>query len=313
MIEIGLISNPNAKSGKNLKLINSTVKLLNQKLGKNYKIHNLSDKTWDLALKNARDIIDKKLIHSLIVLGGDGMVNLGVNCTVNSKVNLGIIPFGSGNDFADYLKIPINNIELCIEKLSTNIKNNNIRVIDVGVVNLLDKKGRSTKKRYFAGSLSAGIDSKICYRANNMKLGGRFKYLIAGIIELFKIDYSSYLVKWNDKQLETNGVLCTISNTPQIGGGFIISPNSKIDDSYLDFVFAKYPGKFRSMYLFFRALKGKHIKSRKVFSVKTKEVILKNSNMQGNKKIPKLFADGEYIGEVNAKISICPNSISILN
>ena len=38
--------------------------------------------------------------RALVVVGGDGMVHLGVNVAASAQVSLGVVPAGSGNDFA---------------------------------------------------------------------------------------------------------------------------------------------------------------------------------------------------------------------
>src|SRR4051812_29233442 len=43
---------------------------------------------------------------ALVVVGGDGMVNLGVNLVAGTEVPLGIVPAGTGNDFASGLGLP---------------------------------------------------------------------------------------------------------------------------------------------------------------------------------------------------------------
>src|SRR5690606_36363333 len=52
-----------------------------------------------------------------IVVGGDGMVNLGANLGATTKVPLGIVPSGTGNDMARGLGIPHDNTEAAIRAL----------------------------------------------------------------------------------------------------------------------------------------------------------------------------------------------------
>ncbi|WP_426623929.1 diacylglycerol/lipid kinase family protein [Leifsonia sp. McL0607] len=48
---------------------------------------------------------------ALVVVGGDGMANLGINIVAQTDIPLGIVPSGTGNDLADGLGIPTDDSE----------------------------------------------------------------------------------------------------------------------------------------------------------------------------------------------------------
>jgi diacylglycerol kinase family enzyme len=61
---------------------------------------------------------------TILVIGGDGTLNEVLNGIVNFEiVTIGLIPLGSGNDFAAATKIPLNNpIEAAKFALTTSSK-----------------------------------------------------------------------------------------------------------------------------------------------------------------------------------------------
>ena len=60
-----------------------------------------ADEALDLARQAVADGVE-----SLVVVGGDGMVHLGVQAVAETGDRLGIIPAGTGNDVARYFDLP---------------------------------------------------------------------------------------------------------------------------------------------------------------------------------------------------------------
>src|SRR5947209_7637060 len=93
----------------------------------------------------------------IIVVGGDGSVHEVVNGILSSgsRVPLGIVGAGSGNDFAwNTLKLPQDAIH-SIDKAF----NGHLVEVDAGIVN----------GSFFANSFSIGLDAAIAVSANRLK------------------------------------------------------------------------------------------------------------------------------------------------
>ncbi|WP_430595729.1 diacylglycerol/lipid kinase family protein, partial [Isoptericola sp. QY 916] len=69
----------------------------------------LSGPHADAALARARAAVDApgRPVDALVVVGGDGMVHLGAQAVAGTEVPLGIVPVGTGNDFAATLGLPV--------------------------------------------------------------------------------------------------------------------------------------------------------------------------------------------------------------
>ena len=100
MIEI--IANPSAKNRKAAKCAEAVKKYYDEK-GVEYRIH------YTDAPRHATRLAEElsKTSDVIVALGGDGTVNEVFNGIDAEKVKFGIIPCGSGNDFADSAKIPL--------------------------------------------------------------------------------------------------------------------------------------------------------------------------------------------------------------
>lgn len=57
-------------------------------------------------------------IRALVVVGGDGMVALGVNVAATAGVPLGVVPAGSGNDFARSAGIPRGDAGAAVDRIA---------------------------------------------------------------------------------------------------------------------------------------------------------------------------------------------------
>jgi diacylglycerol kinase family enzyme len=101
------------------------------------------------AMATAASLRGEKLI---LAAGGDGTVSQVINGVLNSGVSelpiVGIIPLGSGNDFARTLKLKTK-----ATAIVDVIRRNQPRLIDIGVAELHDEKQQAVSK-YFVNECS---------------------------------------------------------------------------------------------------------------------------------------------------------------
>ena len=71
--------------------------------------HSSSASPPKTAPRKVRRAIDRGT-DTVLVVGGDGMVNTIGSELVNTDVRLGVVPAGSGNGFARHFKIPLHPI-----------------------------------------------------------------------------------------------------------------------------------------------------------------------------------------------------------
>ena len=143
----------------------------------------------------------------LVVIGGDGTLHEVINGFSDfENCALGLIPTGTGNDFAAAAGIPLEP-----EK-----------AVDL----ILDTQPQFTEFMQFPQGVrginvaGTGIDVEILKRCRASKvLRGRFQYIISLIISLCKFRNYKMKVRVNGKESTYNALIACVGNGYRIGGG----------------------------------------------------------------------------------------------
>ena len=192
--------------------------------------------------------------EKIIAMGGDGTVHEIVNGIMqlpeNKRPVLGVVPVGSGNDFAHAIGIPIESdhaLDLALKGEPS--------MIDLGL--MTDEHGR---REYFGNTLGIGFDTIVTIRSHKLRfVRGFLMYLIAVFQTIF-LNHNPVLVqfetdqeKWEDKMIMT-----TICNGGREGGGFLLSPDSKMTDGILEYLTVRKVSRSMMFRLIPEFMKGTH-------------------------------------------------------
>lgn len=194
----------------------------------------------------------------VIALGGDGTAHEVVNglmqVPAEKRPILGVVPIGSGNDFAHALGIP----KRSDHALAHALKAETVSAIDVGLLTDED----SGRKEYFDNTVGAGFDAVVTIRSHKLPIVKGFLMYLAAVIQTIvfnhvpaRIQFQSDSESWEDAVLMT-----TICNGGREGGGFLISPDSKIDDGILQFLAVKKISRLMMFRLVPEFMKGAHLR-----------------------------------------------------
>ena len=237
---------------------------------------------------------------ALVVVGGDGMVNLGVNLVATTGVPLGIVPAGTGNDFAAGLGIPTGDPTAAIALL-VDALDRSPRLIDAARVT-----GPSIEPRWFAGVLSAGFDAAVNERANSMRYPkGASRYVLALIAELITLRTRHYHLTIDGEEVEVDSGLLSVANNTTIGGGMRIAPDARLDDGLLDVFIVKPVSRIRFIRLFPKVFSGTHAGLDVVEFRRARTVTVSAPGIAG-------YADGERFGELPLTVELVPGALSVL-
>lgn len=230
----------------------------------------------------------------LVVIGGDGTINEVINgITDFSKIRFGIIPTGSGNDFARGLGIgqePITQLKRIIESEATEN-------IDLGCLRL----GKDNEKRYFAISAGVGLDAIVCKKALDSRLKkilnkvhlGKLTYLILTIQTLFSMKTAKLTAELDARVYELDKVIfAAFMNFRAEGGGVPMAPKADARDGRLSMCMVHGIPKWKTFFCLPFLVAGKHENIRGVDIVDCKRCRLQISEPFVT------HADGEYCGAV---------------
>lgn len=196
--------------------------------------------------------VSKGATH-IVVAGGDGSVHEAVNGIMRSGKDaaLGVIPTGTGNDFAKGCGTPLN-WEHAAQLLANRIAAGRYsKTIDIGKMN----------KRYFANGAGIGLDAKVTRIARSYRLPvGELVYLFAIFRAMLDgVATPRLQIVAEDLLWDGSATLASVSNGPWIGGLFHIAPMAKNDDGKLELMIAGPVTRRRILTLLPKLMSGAHI------------------------------------------------------
>ena len=292
--------NPSASFGNRKSVGPALVSTLR---GLGHEVTSLTEPSFAELIEAARKEIAKKP-DAFIVVGGDGMVSLGVNLLAKTKVPLGIVPSGTGNDMARSLGIPFDNTEAAVETLVAALAAG-ARTIDAGLIHHFSESGEK-KETWFACALSAGFDAVVNERANTMtRPKGPSRYIIALVLELITLKPIEYTLTLDGVVTKTKAALISIGNAVSLGGGMKITPDAKLDDGLFDVLVVQPLGRVAFMRIFPRVFKGEHVTDPRVSIYRAKRVAIESAGIAA-------FADGERLGLLPIDVEVVPNALRVL-
>lgn len=236
---------------------------------------------------------------ALVVVGGDGMVNLGLQLVAGTGRPLGVVPAGTGNDVARYLGIPLGDPEAAA------------RIVAAGHTGRYDL-GRVTsayagEPRWFGTVMACGLDSKVNERANRMRRPrGPSRYTLALLAELGPFRALPLELRVDGAVESLDGMLIAVGNGPTYGGGMRICPQADPRDGEFQVTVVDRVGKGTLLRIFPGVFSGRHIRHPKVGVRRGARIELATSAREPIS----LWADGERVGTLPAVCEAVPGALT---
>lgn len=179
----------------------------------------------------------------IVVVGGDGTLHEVLNGIIDPAVcRLGLIPSGTGNDFAAAAGIPLDAGEAAELILDGKAKETDF--LNVGGIRCMNVGGM-------------GMDVDVLVRCKKGKIKGKIKYLLSLLQSLFTFKGYEITLEVEEKTQTRKALLAVACNGTQIGGGIRICPASVIDDGKIDVMAVDCLGKMQIVKAFLYLMRGK--------------------------------------------------------
>ena len=297
-----VIANPTAHSGKGAKAATYAKHFLDS--------YSSATTSYSLKLTNAMgDAIRMARgaagrYDTVLALGGDGIIHEVVNGLMqlpeSARPQMGIIPVGSGNDYARTLGMKANDASAALGQL---VRAKAVPV-EVGRVNGV----------HFMETLSFGLDAAIALdtttkREVGSKQHGERLYVSSGI-KLFSHNVEGYectlsIDGGEPEHLRT--LIFAIQVGPTYGGGFRVCPNATPTDGLLDICHnVKMPSVPRTLALFGLARTGHHVGSSAI-RMRTATTVAVDFDCE-----PPCQTDGEKLTGSHFDVEVVPNALKVL-
>ncbi len=223
----------------------------------------------------------------IIAAGGDGTVHEVVNGLMRAggQTEFGVIPLGSGDDFAKLLKT--GNSQFDVGRITSG-----------------------SEVRYFANGMDIGFGA---HGARNVKrvprlLTGFGAYLGALLLTMVRYPLLRVKIQLDDAppfELET--AMTAVMNGTTFGGSFRVCPDARPDDGLLDLLLVDAVGRLEILQLVPKILRGAHAGDPRLRLVRAKRVLIESEQ-------PLLVeADGELAFEdaLTLNIDLLPGALRV--
>ena len=258
--------------------------------------------------KAPEDAIDMAATASgydtVLALGGDGIIHEVVNGLMaihgDIRPQLGIIPMGSGNDYARTLGMKKNDVQGALAQLVRGVA----RPCDLGLVNGV----------HFMETLSFGLDAAIANdttvkRAEGTTQEGEELFIRSAIKILSEAKEGFEVSAAFDEEdpVDLCSIIFAIQVGPTYGGGFRICPEANPSDGYLDTCYnVKLPQLPKLMTLLGLARMGKHTLSK---VVRTRR--LRHAELHFETE-PPCQVDGEMLRGTDFIVDVVPVALDVI-
>jgi diacylglycerol kinase (ATP) len=246
------------------------------------------------SLEDFRDKLIEKLDHEtitgVVAFGGDGFIHEILQHIVPREIALGVIPCGTGNDFARSIGV----FRLSLTEQIKLIAQSDIRSIDLGRVG----------ERWFAAILSSGFDALVNERANLMQWPkGRMRYNIAMIEKIIALKAHSYKIRLDQGFFDVEATLVTVANGPSYGGGMNICPDAKLNDGLFDVMVLGKVSRAELLRVFPKVYTGRHVGHPAVNFYRCQEIQIIGTGSS--------YADGEPISRLPLSATCVSNALKV--
>ena len=225
----------------------------------------------------------------LIAVGGDGTLHLAVQGVAGSGTALGLVPAGTGNDFARAVGL----FGLSVEEAAAAA---------LGPTRPVDAI-RTDRTRWVMLSMTGGFSVDVNVRADRMSFPkGPSRYTVATLLTMPGLRHRELVVTVDGQRIELRSALFAVNNAPTFGGGMAICPDADIADGLIDVCAVGPASRTTMLRLLPKVFEGGHVGHRHVHMLRGRTVAIEGEPMD-------LVGDGETIGTTPITLEVVPGAV----
>ncbi len=235
----------------------------------------------------------------IVAAGGDGTINAVVNglATDFGRARLGVIPMGSGNDFARTIHVP-RDVDAALEVIVADV----VQTVDVVRVT-------SNQVRYFISVSTGGFSGLVDERLTEelKRTWGPLAFLRSAAAALpERTGYRTSVVFDDEASLDIQALNVIVANAKFAGRGIPIAPAAALDDGLADVLIVPAASPAQLAILVPQILLGKHLDSELIVFRRARKLYVESH--------PGMWfsADGELIGNEPVLFEVLPRALRVV-
>ena len=229
----------------------------------------------------------------ITVVGGDGTLRETALSVVHTDRILGLLPCGTGNDYARALGVPTD-----MEAALDILLNGETRVVDAGMAN----------DQVFFNIAGFGFDVDVLDYTEEFKpkcRNGETAYRLGCLKAVLGLKLRKSTLTFPDGTIERNVLMAAAGVGTHFGGGMNVLPESDMSDGLLDVCIAHDVGRFGVVKLLPRFIKGKHLGLKCITYRKTTEVSVVCD------PVSRIEVDGERMDGTPVTFRVLPGALKV--
>ncbi len=256
----------------------------------------ISSNSWADAEKLTRTAaLQSRPGDALLVMGGDGMAHLGLNAAAGTVTTLGLIPAGTGNDFARGIGVP-----RTVDEAVGAIVAGKTRTVDLARIS-----NATFPTRHVGAVVSTGYDARVNRATNRIRVRfGPLSYGYIALRELASFSPLHYDLMLDGVQRRQEAMLVAVANTSMFGGGMRIAPGADSADGWLDVTIVGPVPRTVLLRLLPSMYSGKFVAHPAVEQVRARRVEIAGDGLF-------VMGDGEELGEVPVVVEADPGALTV--
>ncbi|NNF75157.1 MAG: diacylglycerol kinase family lipid kinase [Flavobacteriaceae bacterium] len=245
----------------------------------------------------------KRGFSKYICVGGDGTLHEVINALMaqnqieRNQISVGLIPIGTGNDWARQYDIP-KQIDLAVQRIRSGRP---VRQ-DIGEIQFLSDPQKSI---FFNNLCGIGFDGHVVKKVHKYKYLGAMAYLLGAIVGILTHKNFPIHLSWEDQNMKATVLMAVFGIGKFSGGGMQLTENPDPHDGYIDMSVAGNLSSGQVIGLIPSLFNGRITDSKWVTTAKVKTVQIEVPDGYS----PLIEADGELVGQGSFRVSIISKAI----